>query len=240
MAASKSTLDRGYRAETVSPWASYAGDKENNARPSPRESLLTRTKTRHIGSREVLFYEGQPADTVYAVRRGLIKLASHRVTGRARIVRLHGQGDWIGLGGLLDQPYEHTAIAVGEVEICPIAARKLRALRYDDPQVYCNLMETWYFHLRSADIWISEFSTGPIKARVARLLCFLAKLEFGPASTIVELLTCDEMASVLGVTAESVSRILAAFKRDAILLPVGRNGTELYCMDAAVLTDLSR
>ena len=53
--------------------------------------------------------------------------------------------------------------------------------------------------------------------RVARLLKYLAELEYDKPLDRVELLTVCEMAEILGVTQESVSRILATFKRRAIL-----------------------
>jgi CRP/FNR family transcriptional regulator len=46
---------------------------------------------------------------------------------------------------------------------------------------------------------------------VARLVDFLSKFEYGEATNRVNLMTVHEMADMLGVTPESVSRILAEF-----------------------------
>jgi len=56
-------------------------------------------------------------------------------------------------------------------------------------------------------------------------------LRFGEASTRVELLTVSDMADILGVTAESVSRILAEFKRKRILQSIDSSSREKYRID---------
>ena len=68
-----------------------------------------------------------------------------------------------------------------------------------------------------ADTWITDFSTGAIRGRVARLIRFLVENDEASGPREVSLLTVDEMADVLGVTAESVSRVMADMKRRKIL-----------------------
>ena len=48
---------------------------------------------------------------------------------------------------------------------------------------------------------------------------FLARIEDQAVSGDVKLLTCEEMAEILGATPESVSRVLAEFKRSNVLSP---------------------
>ncbi len=148
---------------------------------------------------------------------GMVKLLSYLPNGRARIVRLHNHNHWLGLEGLVTRPYEHTAVAVNDVEIAYVSMNNLHLLERDNPQKYCQILKQGYRQLAQADRWIADFSTGGIKSRVARLVDFLSKLEFGESSTLVELLTVHDMADMLGVTPESVSRILAGFKRNDTL-----------------------
>jgi CRP/FNR family transcriptional regulator len=204
------------------------------------EPLVRISKPKSFAAREVIYHEGDPAQTVFVIGSGLVKLLSYLPNGRARIVRLHGRGAWIGLGGLLHQPHEHTAVAVDDVQVYRIATTRLSALKEDDPQQYCQLLEKWHEHLREADLWISEFSTGPIKARLARLIRFLSAFEYGGSSPMVELLTCEDMAAVLGVTPESVSRILAGFKRDHVLDAMDARTSELYRLDDGALRQMTQ
>lgn len=173
----------------------------------------------HYAAKAMIYNEGGTVDTVYVVRRGMVKLISHLPNGRARIVRVHSTGSWLGLGGLLGQPYEHTAIAVDDVEVYRIPANELLRVKDENPHLYCRLIEHWFDYLQEADLWIAELSTGAIKARVARLVNFLSEIEDQLPSNEVRLLTCEEMADILGATPESVSRVLAEFKRNKLLSP---------------------
>jgi CRP/FNR family transcriptional regulator len=192
-------------------------------------------KCRRFFAKDVIYREGDCVDMVYVIRSGMVKLLSYLPNGRARIVRLHADDHWIGLEGLIGFAYEHTAIAIGDVDAFRIPMSRMHSLERDNPRVFSQILRNGYGHLVQADMWIANFSTGGIKPRVARLVDFLSKLEFGETSIIVELLTVHEMAEILGVTPESVSRILAMFKRSDILLKQGNVVDEIYQINASKL-----
>ena len=183
-----------------------------------------------------LYQEGAEIGALYVIRRGRIKLLSYLPDGRARIVRLHKRGAMIGLNGLLGEAHEHTAIAVDQVEVYQIPLNLLRPLKQQDPVAYSQLLEQWHGYLNTADTWITEFSTGPIRGRVARLLLFLIDLDEDSGPRELTLLSCEEMAEVLGVTPESVSRVLAEFKRSGILVAVGEAAPERYRCELSALS----
>lgn len=207
----------------------------------PRRSAGECRRRRAVSAQEVLYREGEDVYHVYLVRRGLVKLVSYLPNGRARILRLHGPGDTVGLEGLLGMPYAHSAVAAvtGEVEAVPVSG--LLRLYDHRPAALAELLHEWHGHLAQADRWIADFSTGEIKPRVARLVSFLAELQDGGASGEVTLLRIHEMADILGVTQESVSRVLALFKRDAVLEPKKGDGCRgVYRLDAARLASEAR
>ncbi|MGA9575550.1 MAG: Crp/Fnr family transcriptional regulator [Lysobacterales bacterium] len=197
--------------------------------------ILSKTKT--YLAKEVIHREADAVDKVYYIRGGMVKLLSYLHNGRARIVRLHAGGHWLGLEGLVGQPYEHTAVAVDDVETYYFSVKHLQQLEHDNSRRYLQIVKQVYGNLAQADRWIADFSTGGIRARVARLLEFLSKLKYGNASGMVELLTVHEMADMLGVTPESVSRILAEFKRNETLTlhKPGSKSNEIYKIDSQKL-----
>jgi CRP-like cAMP-binding protein len=171
-----------------------------------------------------LYNEDTEIEALYVVRQGMIKLLTYVGDGCARIVRLHNRPSIIGLNGLLGESHDHTAIAVDEVQVYQLPLVLLMSLREDDPVAYSHLIEQWNQYLNAADTWITEFSSGPIRGRVARLLRFLADFDPDTGSEEVTLLTGVEMAEILGVTPESISRVIAEFKRSAILQPLDSKG----------------
>jgi len=140
---------------------------------------------RHFRAKDVIYHKGDTIDKVYFIRFGMIKLLSYLPNGRARIVRLHAKGHWLGLEGLLGRRFTHTAQAVGDVEVVYRSLSSMNQLLRDNPGYNTQVLQQIFRQLAQADRWIAEFSTGGIKSRVARLLDFLAKLEFG--ESVIEL-----------------------------------------------------
>ena len=210
----------------------------NNGRETPESDFVLKgSKQKHYSAKEVIYRESERVDKIYLIRSGLVKLLSYLPNGRVRIVRLQTRDNWSGLEGLVGQLYEHTAIAVGEVEVEYVSISSLHLLERESPGEYCQVLKQGYKHLAQADKWIADFSTGDIKSRVARLLEFLAELnhDHGELSGSVQLLTVHEMADILGVTPESVSRIVAAFKRRNILQRQVDSIREIYTLDTVGL-----
>jgi CRP-like cAMP-binding protein len=208
--------------------------------PTPVQNLLARARRAVYAQQDTLYHQGSPGDTVYFITAGLLKLVAYLPNGRARIVRLHRPGSVLGLGGLRGQNNEHTAMAVTQASALRLSVDALQRLRAEDPTIYVTLVERWYDYLQEADRWITQFSTGPIRGRVAHLLAFLSEFEPDAAEGEVQLLTCEEMGSILGVTSESVSRILADFKRQHILDRRDNEFGEFYQADVERLRDIAR
>lgn len=180
---------------------------------------------------DIIYHEGADAETINIISKGLVKLLSYLPNGRARIVRLHGPGHIIGLSSLVQPEYEHTAVATNNVELLKIPTTFIKETRKQDPLFYLELTEQWHHYLREADVWITQFSTGSIRSRVARLITFLYYLEKEINPGYVRLLSGEEMASILGVTPESVSRVIAEFKRQHIVEPVATQTEVLFKHD---------
>jgi CRP/FNR family transcriptional regulator len=196
-----------------------------------QSTLWKHSKRKCFQAKEVIYRESEAVDRISIVRSGLVKLLSYLPNGRARIVRLHARGQWLGIEGLLGESYENTAIAIGDVVLQHVPIHSLQQRIMNEPGRLLQLLQQWHIDLAQADRWISEFSTGGIKPRVARLLEYLAELEYDSPMDTVELLTVCEMSEILGVTPESVSRIVATFKRRDILQKQSDSSGEVYRLD---------
>lgn len=207
--------------------------------PTPVQTLLSHARRINYGQHDTLYHQGNRIDTVFFITAGLLKLVAYLPNGRARIVRLHRPGSVLGLSGLRGQNHEHTASAITAVTALRLPISAIHHLREEDSESYVSLIERWHDYLQDADKWIVQFSTGPIRGRVARLLSFLKDFEPDAEEGHIRLLTCEEMASILGVTSESVSRILADFKRQHILSHDDGNTNEVYEADVERLRHIA-
>lgn len=182
-----------------------------------RHNLFNASHRVEFEPQQVLFNEGEPMDHLYYIERGMIKLINHMPNGRSRIVRLHGSGSAIGVGGIVDDYHEHTAVAVSDVVTYQWPLKAFNSIRKEEPEIYSKLLEHCHSYLKLADTWITKFSTGTIQSRVARLILFLAEVEDTQRDDQVTLLKSEEMGAILGVAPESVSRFVADFKRKGLL-----------------------
>ena len=180
----------------------------------------------------VLYHQGGQDNAVFTIREGLVKLVRYGPDGDERIIRLLKRGDSMGLERLLGDSYEHTAIAVRNVKVCRIPLTVMQRLNADKPRLYRTLMEHWSACLFQADDHIMLLLSGTVRNRVINLIRWLAKVEATEEKGKVELLSGKEMASMLGVTIESVSRVIADLKRKKVLRYLG---SSLYEYDANAL-----
>jgi len=186
--------------------------------------------TRRFEAHSRLFREGAAASEVFVILRGLVKLVRHLPNGRVRIVGLHGPGAALG------QPvcsrvlplHSHSAVTMAPVVAQWWRSAGLHHLRREQPECYIDLLERFHAQASQADLWITEFSTGRIRSRVARLILFLEQIEAELGEGEVELLTCQAMGEILGITPESVSRVVASMKRKGILSAMP--GVEEQCL----------
>lgn len=241
MSTSAEIMERNLESSPAIPEGQLLAFGEPQLAPAPAGSSAYSAE-RHFKPDTMLFREGGEASSVYAIRQGIVKLVRHLPNGRARIVGLHGPGAVLGLpagqGGGPANP--HSAITLGHVDARYWPAAHMRRLRTERPQRYIELLETLYGQVRQADLWITEFSTGRIRSRVARLILFLAQIQEGPAAGEVELLTCQDMGEILGVTPESVSRIVAEMKRTDLLVPVAAEAGDRFLCDLEELRGIAR
>lgn len=200
---------------------------------------VSATRLVSYSSGDALYHAGSEADTLYVIQQGRIKMLTHLETGRTRIVRLHKRGSIIGLNGLLEEPHAHTAMAIDDVQAYQIPMRLIKSVTAEDAETYCQLMEYWHAYLQLADTWITDFSTGAIRGRVARLLRYLVETEEDTGPREMNLLTVEEMAEILGVTSESVSRVMADMKRSKILQAVDDDASDRYLCDMRKLLEES-
>jgi len=165
----------------------------------------------------VIYEAGTRKDFVYSIRRGVVKLVHIAHDGSYRIVRLLSSGAAIGLE-LLDgaDGYRHAAIAVNQVDLCRIPVPTIRLLESKHPELYEHVGIQIQEQLDLADQWIIALGAGTAKQRVARLLLVLNKF-FADKNNDFLMLSGEDMAAMIGIAAETVSRVIAEFKRQKIL-----------------------
>ena len=164
----------------------------------------------------VLYAESDPADAIYTVRWGVVKLAKRSPQDTTRIVRLLGPGAAVGLEGLKEGVHWHTATTLQQTGLCRIPFNVVDQLQLQNAQLAERLVLQWERYVEYADRWITDLTAGAVKTRVYRLLKLLVELT-PTASAEIELPSVHDLAAILGTSVESVSRATAELKREHVL-----------------------
>ncbi len=167
-----------------------------------------------------LYNRGDVGDSLYTVREGLIKLQQPLSEGSARIVNLLGQGQVAGLEAIVTRYYEHSAIALLPTKLCKIPRTMVDSLA---PKLHSQLMQKWHEALTQAHACTRELGTGHARQRVARLFLIISPSQDG----LVRLFSREDVGLLLGLTTETVSRMIAGFKRKEIIREVSVNKFEI-------------
>lgn len=186
----------------------------------------------------VLFNVNAPADGVYCIRAGTVKLVKYSNTGGQRIVRIVKRGDVAGMEALFADRFEHTAIAVGEVVACRIPAANFRRMVEANTALQRRLLEKSQQALREAESWLSELTGGSAQAR-GRMARLLLRLRDGDTGRIHRF-ALEDIGAMLGITVETASRVLADFVRLGVLAKRSAGvGARYYHADVAALTRIA-
>lgn len=164
-----------------------------------------------------LYQEGNEDNAIYTIRSGLVKLVRHMPDGSERIIRLTKRADSIGLERLLKKAYGHTAIAINEVCACRIPIGVIKNFDHRRPRFYMALMERWATSVFQADDYITLLLSGSVRDRLSRLIRWLSTMTDSSTENAVQLLSGKDMAAMLDVSTESISRTMAELKRNKIL-----------------------
>mgnify|MGYP001773199185 FL=1 len=180
-----------------------------------------------------LYLAGDTGEYLFTIRSGMLKLVQYLPDGSQRIVRVARSTDVLGLESLLDDRYQHDAIALHATEVCRFPARLVRELGRVNPTLHHELMARWQRALTEADAWLTELSTGSARQRVARLLLRLVR---DRETSECPLFSREDMGAMLGVTTETASRTIAEFKRQGLLVETAPN---LFLLDIPNLRRLA-
>jgi CRP/FNR family transcriptional regulator len=180
------------------------------------ERVATTTPYRSYQPGEVIYRMDDPADAIYFVRSGLVKISKLFPNGKEAILGVIGQHDTF--GELLLQPEERRptqAEAVEPTTLIVLPRHELQKLLASKPELAMKLIRLMAARLFEAQEWSAEVSAYSAPERVASLLFRLAK-EFGkPHPQGVELnlrLNQEDIARMVGATRETVSHSLGKLR----------------------------
>lgn len=174
---------------------------------------------------EAVFRQGDASEWLYIVRTGQIKLSVTGPDGREQILRIAVAGQLIGYDTVHDPHHPYTATALTPVRLCGIRHRDMLRVMEQNLAVSHRMVQLLNQELSQAQALIHILGQ---KSSAEKIALFLLSLlpRHAHAESPAELplpLSRREMAEMLGLTVETVSRLMAELHRAGVLeAPRGR------------------
>lgn len=165
---------------------------------------------------EALIWQGDIAEQVGILHHGLLKLSASLEDGREQMLGLAFPADFVGAIG--ERPSSHCVTALTETELCVFPRSALPAVVEAHPEIGQALLDRAYAELDQLRRWMLLLGRASAGERVASLLLqFAARGGCAPEAPVPLPLSRLQMAELLGLTIETVSRKLTAMKRAGVI-----------------------
>jgi len=173
------------------------------------------TKAR-IARDETIFRQGESADCVYKVVSGVVRLCRHMSGGRRHIAQFSFPGDFVGIMDF--ETHSFTAEALTDVVLIRYPQRQLAALGDERPSVRRRFLTLLSQRLCDMENHLTVLGRQTAKERVVSFLLSLAERIGIDEDDLVDApMSRQDMADYLGLTNETVSRVVTELKRTGLI-----------------------
>ena len=165
--------------------------------------------------KQVVFIQGDPADAVFYVERGQVKLTVVSQRGRSAVVALLSRGDFFGEGCLAGQPVRMaTASAVTEVSVVRVERQAMIRLLHERSL----FSERFMAHLLARNVRVEEDLVDQLfnssEKRLARVLLLLARFgKEGKSEPVIANISQEVLAEMVGTTRPRISGFMNKFRK---------------------------
>jgi CRP/FNR family transcriptional regulator, cyclic AMP receptor protein len=167
-----------------------------------------------------IFREGEPADSLYVLKKGMVRLISLSDQGRETILHILTPDEVFGELFLSEEKRPFTAIATQDSLVTIISQKSFVELLSAVPIVALNFIRLLSKRLATVERGLAEFSHTWSYHRLARVFLHLSE-KYGqevPGGTLINVrLTHEDLANLIGTSRETVTTQLSKFTRMGLL-----------------------
>jgi CRP/FNR family transcriptional regulator len=177
---------------------------------------------------ETLFAEGEEADSVYEVVRGMLRLSKLLPDGRRQITGFLSGGHLLGLAP--EGIFVYTAEAITELTLRRYTRLAFDRLIDEAPGFARRVLAVASHELEAAQNQMLLLGRKLAVEKIASFLVMMAD-QAGEDRTIGLPMTRSDIADYLGLTIETVSRTLSKLKQDRLIAVLAHNHIKICDRD---------
>lgn len=169
---------------------------------------------------DYLYRANDDFHSVYAVRSGTVKAVTITDDGQEQVTGFYLPGEIIGMDGIGDSRYTNSAIALETSAVCEIPFSRMEELSLQIPTLQRHFFQLMSREITADQQLITLLSKNSAEERVAALLLSIssrnARRQLSATSFRLPMSRAD-IGNYLGLTVETVSRVLGRFQKQNIL-----------------------
>jgi CRP/FNR family cyclic AMP-dependent transcriptional regulator len=162
-----------------------------------------------------VFSQGDPADSVFYIENGKVKVCVISELGKEAVVALHGKGDFFGEGCLNGQPLRlATVAAMTECVIMRLDKAAIVRVIHNEPK----FSEAFMAYLLARNARVEEDLVDQLfnssEKRLARVLLLMANFgKEGRPEPVIAKISQETLAQIVGTTRSQVSTFMNKFRQ---------------------------
>ncbi|MBT1449635.1 fumarate/nitrate reduction transcriptional regulator Fnr [Glaciecola sp. XM2] len=187
------------------------------------DDIIERKKPLH--KHDKLVSAGQPFNTLYAVRSGSFKSYISDKDGVEQITGFHFPGDIIGFDALKDQVHQSYSKALETAMVCELPYDTLEVVSERYPALRKQIMKFMSAEIKHDHELMMLLSKRSAEERLLHFISHLSQRfdERGYSARQFNLsMTRNEIGNYLGLTVETISRLLTRFQKEDLIKVDGK------------------
>ena len=190
------------------------------------DDLTTLAQVKKLEKDTTVFHAGDPADSVFVVASGRVKVVITSSDGKEFILTVLGAGQVFDEMALLESaPRSASVVTLSSVEVLVINRTDFQRLLESNPRISLRLMAILSRRLRRANSKMESLAYMDVAGRLARYLLDLARdhgQRLGNGWVVVRRPTHSDIAHSIGTSRETVSRLINEFEEGFGLVNKGK------------------
>lgn len=189
--------------------------------PQEQEQILKAAVERKFAAGSYVFYQDDPATTMFLLEQGKVKISQSGLDGQQVILHILDAGQVFGLGAFSEgMVYPGDALVLEDCLALTWDHETLVRLAHRHPRLALNALGWMAGRIHDLQQRLRELSTERVERRLARLLLRLVrqagrKVDSG---VLIDLaVSRQDLAEMCGTTLYTVSRILSQWERSGIV-----------------------
>lgn len=167
---------------------------------------------------ETIYLAGDKGERLYVIHHGKVKISSISEAGKEQIIRILGDGDFMGeLALFIHSPFKSTAEALEPTNVCVIDGSKLNHIIESTPSISVKIIQELSKRLQNAENLIESIGLHDVEQRVADTLLRLAT----DKNEIELSISKKDLSAHIGISQETLSRKLSLFQEMGLIKQTG-------------------